>query len=216
MFIIFIPSFYNKKTQMKHIRLIPNTLGKLLKGIAFSIQKITDQGGYSGSENNDENSQILDEELMAPEDIQKKIEIDSASGGKRLANLIIDRIVLYLFFVVLGVVIGIFSPDTMNTVIEQENTPAFKIIDFFISIMVGLTYYIGFEAATGRTIGKYVTGTKVVDNYGKKPDTSTIIARSLCRLIPFNAFSFLNSKSSGWHDSISKTRVVNVKSFYDE
>lgn len=201
---------------MKHIQLLPNTVSRLMSENPGRLQKVTNEGGYTASGNSSESTQILDEELMAPEDIQKRIEIDSASGGKRLANLIIDRIMLYLFFVGLGIVIGIFSPDTMNTVIEQENTPAFKIIDFFISIMVGLAYYIGFEAATGRTIGKYVTGTKVVDEDGKKPDTSTIIVRSLCRLIPFNAFSFLNSKSSGWHDSISKTRVVNVKSFYDE
>lgn len=45
---------------------------------------------------------------------------------------------------------------------------------------------------------------------GEKPSFSVIFKRTLCRLIPFDGFSFLGSR--GWHDSISDTYVVEKKS----
>ena len=48
----------------------------------------------------------------------------------------------------------------------------------------------------------------MVDINGEKPGTQEILIRSLCRLIPFDAFSFLGAPDKGWHDSISKTYVV--------
>jgi uncharacterized RDD family membrane protein YckC len=61
-----------------------------------------------------------------------------------------------------------------------------------------------------RTVGKFITQTIVVDEHGEKPHHETILIRSLCRLIPFNPFSVL-FLGRGWHDSISKTYVVNKK-----
>ena len=69
-----------------------------------------------------------------------------------------------------------------------------------------------FESLSGRTLGKLITGTIVVNENGKKPDFGTVFKRSLCRLIPFNAISFLFNPGLGWHDSISDTYVVNKKS----
>jgi uncharacterized RDD family membrane protein YckC len=60
-------------------------------------------------------------------------------------------------------------------------------------------------------VGKWITQTIVVDENGEKPNSETILVRSLCRLIPFNAISFLGISGRGWHDTISKTYVVNKK-----
>ena len=65
----------------------------------------------------------------------------------------------------------------------------------------------------GRTIAKYITQTKVVMEDGTTPKASDIVLRSLCRLIPFNVFSFLGAEGRGWHDSISNTYVVDVVKF---
>jgi uncharacterized RDD family membrane protein YckC len=48
---------------------------------------------------------------------------------------------------------------------------------------------------------------------GSKPDFGTTLKRTLCRIIPFEQFSFLGSQSRGWHDSICGTYVVNKKVF---
>lgn len=44
----------------------------------------------------------------------------------------------------------------------------------------------------------------------KRASFLRILARCFCRLIPFNAFSFLGGSGSGWHDSIPKTKVVDT------
>ena len=72
------------------------------------------------------------------------------------------------------------------------------------------------EGLTQRTIGKLITRTKVVMENGEKPSSEAIIIRSLCRMIPFDAFSFLGDPSRGWHDTISKTYVVDVQKFEDQ
>ena len=67
------------------------------------------------------------------------------------------------------------------------------------------------ESLTGRTMAKLITRTKVVMENGDKPTFEVILTRTLCRLIPFNWISFLGDDGVGWHDSLSKTRVISVK-----
>jgi uncharacterized RDD family membrane protein YckC len=78
-----------------------------------------------------------------------------------------------------------------------------------------MVYYSFFEMVTGQSPGKMVTGTVVVNEDGTTPDGGRILIRSLCRFIPFNAFSFLGD-GVGWHDTISKTRVVEKSSIQNQ
>ena len=64
------------------------------------------------------------------------------------------------------------------------------------------------EFSLGKTVGKMLTKSTVVREDGGRITLGQAFGRSLCRLIPFDAFSFLGSTAVGWHDSISKTRVV--------
>ncbi|MEX0287545.1 MAG: RDD family protein [Flavobacteriaceae bacterium] len=136
--------------------------------------------------------------------------LNTASQGKRLTNYIIDRIVLLLFSFAFGIVLGIFlalvSPDTL-AVLEQGNL----FIEYIIAFIFGTIYYSLLEGLTGRSIGKLFTKTKVVNEDGERADFGSIFLRSMCRFIPFNAFSFLGSDAIGWHDTLSKTRVVVVE-----
>lgn len=84
------------------------------------------------------------------------------------------------------------------------------IVNYLIGIVYGVVFFTALEATTGRSIGKYVTQTKVIDADGNKPSFETILIRSLCRYIPFDGFSFLGESGSGWHDTLSKTRVVKI------
>ena len=110
------------------------------------------------------------------------------SPSKRFANLILDQIFLMIFSVFMAI--------------------TFSLGGYFFSIVVIFIYYTVFEALTGKSIAKYITNTKVVDVNGEKPVFSVIAVRSLCRFIPFEALSFLGSNNSGWHDTISKTYVI--------
>ena len=63
----------------------------------------------------------------------------------------------------------------------------------------------------GITVGKLCTGTRVVDENGHAIGFRRALLRSLCRLIPFDAFSVLMSDDQtirGWHDSLPRTYVV--------
>jgi len=80
-----------------------------------------------------------------------------------------------------------------------------KLIFIFL---LNVLYYTLFEAITGRTIGKYFTKTKVVTLTGEKPGWAGILLRSVCRFIPLDQISYLLNSDSGWHDSLSKTIVI--------
>lgn len=77
-----------------------------------------------------------------------------------------------------------------------------------LGVLVG--YYTVMEGVFGVTIGKLITRTKVVTEDGSKPGFGMALGRSLCRMIPFEAFSFLGRESRGWHDSITKSYVVKM------
>ena len=86
-----------------------------------------------------------------------------------------------------------------------------EVPDIVLGIIVMAVYYIPLEAMSGRTIGKLITGTKVVSENGHRPSFSEVIKRTLSRFIPFEAFSFLGKDSRGWHDTLSKTYVVRCR-----
>src|SRR5690606_1965964 len=81
--------------------------------------------------------------------------------------------------------------------------------EYILGAVILIIYYSIMEPIFGRSLGKTVTRTIVVTEYGSDPDSGTILRRTFCRLIPFNHFSFLGNPSRGWHDSISDTYVVN-------
>jgi len=133
----------------------------------------------------------------------------NASTGKRFANYIIDLIFFYIFSFLFGMFLGlilyVIAPSTLS-IFEEDNI----LINYLFGFVAGMIYYSSFEILTGRTIAKFITKTKVVDEDGNPPDFGTIVIRSLCRFIPFEPFSFLGDEGKGWHDKLSKTRVVNV------
>jgi uncharacterized RDD family membrane protein YckC len=71
-------------------------------------------------------------------------------------------------------------------------------------------YYTFMESTLGRSLGKLITGTKVINLEGKRPKPLTILGRSFARLVPFEPFSFFGNER-GWHDRWSDTRVVDMR-----
>lgn len=126
-------------------------------------------------------------------------------AGIRFANYLIDmifsQVVLAFGF---GLVLGIISVRTGHP----------EYIDNFATlgaILMILLYYIICEGLFGRTLGKLITGTKVVDSFGHKPGWGKILGRTFARLIPFEALSFFSSDARGWHDSLSGTFVTRTR-----
>jgi uncharacterized RDD family membrane protein YckC len=141
---------------------------------------------------------------------QEEVTLNLSSRGKRFLNHILDMIFFfifsYIFGIFLGIVLVLISPSVVQN-FDENNV----LLNYFLNFIAGMIYYSTLEVLTGRTIGKFITGTKVVTNSGKKPEYGTILLRTLCRYIPFEPLSFLGSDGSGWHDKLSKTKVVNCR-----
>jgi uncharacterized RDD family membrane protein YckC len=152
-----------------------------------------------------DSTQILDQPLAA-ESQALNVDAHTAGRGKRLANSIIDGIIYYIILIVVFVVLGAFFMSFMEIADLIQNAGLVYLLTFSVMIL----YYWGMEVAFGKTVGKMITKTKVVTLDGKQPSSLQILGRTLSRFIPFDAFSFLGD-GVGWHDTISKTRVINTK-----
>ena len=86
-----------------------------------------------------------------------------------------------------------------------------NLMGYGAGLVTALIYYAGTELLCYRTPAKFLTGTIVVAENGGPPTSGQILGRTLCRFIPFEAFSFLGTPSVGWHDTIPKTRVVDAR-----
>lgn len=142
-----------------------------------------------------------------------KVGEHKANKGLRFLNYIIDLfsiiIVTILFFGIIAGIITVINPES-NIIYEFENiNPLLDRIltTFFYVLLIFLLEYL----TKGRSLGKFITGTKVVMIDGSAPTTKDYFYRNLCRIIPFDLLTFLGG--NGWHDKISKTTVVNKKAF---
>ena len=140
-----------------------------------------------------------------------------ASKGKRFLNYLIDLGFFYALFILLGVLLYIIAEITgseglYDFLIELENVN--PIIDRLLTAVLLVIYYTILESLSQKTIGKLITRTKVVLENGERPPFEVFVKRSLCRIIPFDPISFLGK--NGWHDSISKTYVVDDNVFNEQ
>jgi uncharacterized RDD family membrane protein YckC len=82
-----------------------------------------------------------------------------------------------------------------------------------IPFIIG-AYYVMFWSLTGRTVGKWFMGLKIVDKHGKTPS----IGRSIIRFLGYGlsalafwvgyAWVIIDDERRGWHDHMAKTWVV--------
>jgi uncharacterized RDD family membrane protein YckC len=72
-------------------------------------------------------------------------------------------------------------------------------------------YYILSEFYFQRTIGKFLTGSFVIDEFGRNPNFKTVFLRTVTRFVPYDAFSIFGEYDGRyWHDRWTKTYVVSA------
>ncbi|MFC4230678.1 RDD family protein [Parasediminibacterium paludis] len=132
-----------------------------------------------------------------------------AGRGLRFANYLIDLIVFYIVLIVGGgLIIGIFFPayaadlEEMNPLLDRIITLLFY--GMYMSIVEVMTQ--------GRSLGKYITGTKAVNHDGTPISAATAFGRGFSRMVPFDQISALGDPPSPWHDQWNNTHVVVIKS----
>lgn len=145
----------------------------------------------------------METEILDLESDTEKV-YEDASKTKRFVNLLIDSIVFYAMAFLLGVFMAIASVDYLI----DSNPLLFNVIIY--ALFVGV-YFLLETSLNGKTVGKYITGTRVIMEDGQDLKPKNILGRSFARLVPFEAFSFLGSQPTGWHDRWSGTRVIDEK-----
>lgn len=118
---------------------------------------------------------------------------------KRLINYIVDTATILMMF--------FLSLKTLPFILKKVP------FDFSFDINIVLTinfifYYLIFEGINGRTMGKYLTQTKVISKNGAKPKFTQIIVRTLVRILFIEVLSYIAKRPNGWHDRASNTEVV--------
>ena len=128
-----------------------------------------------------------------------------ASRGRRFANMWIDGFVVNLLSAALDAVIAVVAGRG-----QQLSFGNSLVTQFILGTFVWLGYYLLMEGLYGRTLGKFVTGTRVVTESGGRPPLRQIYKRTWLRAVPLEAFSFFGTRP-GWHDRWSKTRVIRTR-----
>ncbi|MDD4382351.1 MAG: RDD family protein [Candidatus Dojkabacteria bacterium] len=135
--------------------------------------------------------------ISKKEDIPKiVVEVEEthsvASLNKRFVHFIFD------YFIVCQIILPLLIIIMSDYVNEY--------VLYTLSLALPFLYFFIFETTTGKTLGKLITKTEVVNEDGIRPNIGRIFIRTLCRFIPFDGLSVLFGKA--WHDSISKTYVI--------
>lgn len=119
--------------------------------------------------------------------------------GIRVLNFLVDT------FLIFGLAYG-FSAWWDFNVMYWHYTPLPYYIQFAIVMVV---YYLLFEWIFKRTLGKWLSKSKVVNATGGKPALWQIIIRTIIRLTIIDCF-FIPFLGGPLHDYLSRTAVVEI------
>lgn len=125
---------------------------------------------------------------------QEVLEAKKVKSVTRFLNFIIDTIV---WFIIVAILTNFVDPKD----------PIQMVFGYFIFFAGYIGYYAFMETKYQKTIGKFITKTKVVNKNGTKPQGGDILRRTFCRLIPFDRISFLFTPN-GFHDRLSDTILI--------
>lgn len=131
-----------------------------------------------------------------------------ASRTKRLLNWIIDTLIIALLW--FGIIL--FTSEFLINIGLQDwiaKVNSFKISFSVIAVM--FLYYLIMEGFFKTSLGKLITKTNLTTVSGEELSFYPVFIRTICRLIPLEPLSFFSKEAIGWHDSLSKTRVIEMK-----
>ena len=133
----------------------------------------------------------------------------------RFINYIVDFIISILIIWVLIAVYALLKHFVSGVELEQTAYDLERVNGFLDRVVTLLLYafimFLTEKITNGRSLGKLLTGTKVIKTDGSTLTTDDLLKRNFSRAIPFDGFSFLGN--NGWHDSWSDTRVVRIKDY---
>lgn len=119
--------------------------------------------------------------------------------GTRVVNFLVDTALVFLLAWAVS--------KTWNWYVFHWRYPYFNFGWFFFGSV--FVYYTLFEGLTGRTPGKMLSYTKVVNRQNRRANFLQVLVRSLVRITIIDIF-FIPFLDKPLHDYLSKTEVVEV------
>ena len=136
------------------------------------------------------------------------IQLVPANPVKRFANYLVDVIIFSVLLTFLLVIAAPVYP-LMNKIMQKQ--PIDLGDQFLISFLYGLYMSVMEAVLKGKTLGKYITNTRAVNQDGWPVSSKTAFVRGLLRIIPFEQLSAISIPSRPWHDRWSGSFVVDER-----
>jgi len=98
------------------------------------------------------------------------------------------------------------------------DSPGGKVLDFVLTLGVtGVVWGLMEALFKGKSVGKFITGTRAVNEDGSRISVGIAFKRGFSRIVPLEPFSAFGNPSYPWHDRWTNTYVIDEKqSFYPE
>ena len=122
--------------------------------------------------------------------IQVKRKVITTTPGMRFLHYLIDSLIL-------GGIIYLLSFAGIKLYTSSFRTGNEIAISYYFNagtMLLAFLYYAVMEVTAGRTFGKMVTGSYVINEYAEKISWSDGLVRTLIRYVPFEAFSCLGDR----------------------
>jgi uncharacterized RDD family membrane protein YckC len=147
----------------------------------------------------------VDSETPAPVEEQAEPSV----AGRRLVAAVIDAVIIG------AIDLGVLSFTLRLTGLDMEHMTALPLIPFaaFLMLLNG-GYLVGFTTASGQTIGKMLTGVRVIGEHTRRVPLGNAIVRAAGVLLTLLSLglgylpSFFGRDRCALHDRLAGTRVV--------
>lgn len=123
----------------------------------------------------------------------------------RAANFLIDYLSIYCLSTVFGIMVGYLTSIQYLFFNANQFNPFWDFIIFTFTLFV---FYSTEYLFNGKSLGKFLTQTRVRHNVEMEISFKTYILRTLWRAMPLELISFMPGINEHWHDQFSDTCVV--------
>jgi len=149
-----------------------------------------------------------EENILDPIDA---VHLCPASTGQRFFNWVVDAVVSWVIF--RFVIIKLLLVFLTSIYRYVDSRTALYTIAYGAVLGWHILFRTALEGLTGgKTIAKFINGTRAVNEDGTRITFKTALLRSLSWSVPFEAFSALGANPPyPWHDKWTKTYVVDEK-----
>lgn len=146
------------------------------------------------------------------------VDNNRATKGIRFTNFIIDRVIFNLFFFAIGFLgvlidkaIGSYYFTNLFIKVSEVN----RLVDILVTSVLFSIYTFLMEYFTqGRTIAKYITGTKVITTDGQTPTLNEFLSeifQEQSRLMPFLFLEKPVGTTAGVIPALSTLKIMSLK-----